>query len=107
MTEETLVPLVWLIPALPLASFFLIFLFARGRNRLSHTIAIGSVLIAFVLAQIVFWSVIGSGEDLAKNPIASSFAWLPTSGTPLTMGIHVDPLTAIMLFMVPIAVLMI
>jgi len=108
MTEETLVPLVWLIPALPLASFFLIFLFARGRNRLSHTIAIGSAVGAFVLAQIVFWSVIGSGEELAKHPIAGiPIAWLPTATDPLTMGVRVDPLTAIMLFMVPLAVLMI
>ncbi|HZY42864.1 MAG TPA: proton-conducting transporter membrane subunit, partial [Anaerolineae bacterium] len=96
-----------LIPALPLLSFFLIFLFARGRNRLSHTIAIGSVLIAFVIAQIVFWSVIGDGAHLAEHPIASSFAWLPTAAEPLTMGVRVDPLTAIMLFMVPLAVLMI
>jgi NADH-quinone oxidoreductase subunit L len=107
MTDETLVPLVWLIPALPLASFFLIFLFARGRKRLSHTIAIGSVLIAFVLAQIVFWSVIGDGARLAEHPIASSFAWLPTATGPLMMGVRVDPLTAIMLFMVPLTVLMI
>jgi NADH-quinone oxidoreductase subunit L len=107
MTDETLVTLVWLIPALPLMSFFLIFLFARGRNRLSHTIAIGSVLIAFVIAQIVFWSVIGDGADLAARPIASSFAWLPTATGPLMMGVRVDPLTAIMLFMVPLIVLMI
>lgn len=107
MTEEILVTLVWLIPALPLASFFLIFLFARGRNRLSHTIAIGSALIAFVIAQIVFWSVIGDGARLAAQPIASSFAWLPTATEPLMMGVRVDPLTAIMLFMVPLAVLMI
>ncbi len=107
MTEETLVPLVWLIPALPLASFFLIFLFARGRNRLSHTIAIGSALASFVLAQIVFWTVIGDGAHLAEHPIANAFAWLPTATEPLAMGVRVDPLTAIMLFMVPIAVLMI
>ena len=107
MTEETLATFVWLIPALPLASFFLIFLFARGRNRLSHTIAIGSVVIAFVLAQIVFWTVIGDGAHLAEHPIASHIDWLPTATEPITMGVRVDPLTAIMLFMVPLAVLMI
>ena len=74
---------------------------------MSHTIAIGSVLIAFVLAQIVFWNVIGDGARLAEHPIASSFAWLPTATGPLTMGVRVDPLTAIMLFMVPLTVLMI
>ncbi len=108
MSEETRVLFVWLIPALPLASFFLIFLFARGRNRLSTIIALGSMLASFGIAQIVFWSVVGGGgEELAAHPIESSFAWLPTKTAPLLMGIHVDPLTTIMLFMVPLACLMI
>ncbi len=77
MDQQTLVYLVWLIPALPLLAFFAIVLFTRGRDRLSHTIAIGAMLISFVLAQLVFWSVIGNGEELAQHPIAMSIPWLP------------------------------
>jgi NADH-quinone oxidoreductase subunit L len=109
MDHQTLTTFVWLIPAMPLISFFAIMLFTRGKNRVSHTIAIGLMLISFVLAQIVFWSVVGSGEELAANPIGlgSAIPWLPTNGLPITMGVMVDPLTAIMLFMVPLACLMI
>jgi NADH-quinone oxidoreductase subunit L len=107
MDHQTLVPLVWLIPAMPLISFFAILLFTRGKNRVSHTIAIGAMLISFILAQIVFWNVVGNGEALAAEPIKDSFAWLPTGAEALRMGVLVDPLTAIMLFMVPLACLMI
>src|SRR5512135_1008696 len=107
MNEQTLVTFVWLIPLLPLLAFFATMLFARGRDRLSHTIAIGAMLISFMLAQIIFWNVIGNGEELAAHPIAMSIPWLPQGLNTLRMGVLVDPLTAAMLFMVPIACLMI
>jgi NADH-quinone oxidoreductase subunit L len=107
MNEQTLVTFVWLIPLLPLLAFFTIMLFTRGRDRLSHTIAIGAMAISFVLAQIIFWNVIGNGEELAAHPIEMSIPWLPQGLNTLRMGVLVDPLTAAMLFMVPIACLMI
>src|SRR5512141_2484709 len=107
MDHKTLTTFAWLIPAFPLISFFAILLFTRGKNRLSHTIAIGAMLISFVLAQIIFWSVISDGEVLATNPIAQAIPWLPIGATTLNMGVMVDPLTAIMLFMVPLTCLMI
>jgi NADH-quinone oxidoreductase subunit L len=107
MNEQTLVTFVWLIPLLPLLSFFTIMLFTRKHDRLSHSIAIGAMLISFVLAQIIFWNVIGNGEELAAHPIAMSVPWLPQGMNTLNMGVLVDPLTAIMLFMVPLACLMI
>src|SRR5512143_2418944 len=107
MNEQTLVTFVWLIPLLPLLAFFTLMLFTRGRDRLSHTVAIGAMLISFVLAQIVFWNVIGNGEELAAHPITMSIPWLPQGMNTLNMGVLVDPLTAAMLFMVPLACLMI
>ncbi len=107
MDEQTLVTFAWLIPLLPLLAFFTIVLFTRGRDRLTHTIAIGAMLISFVLAQIIFWNVIGNGEELAAHPIAMSIPWLPQGVNTLNMGVLVDPLTAAMLFMVPLACLMI
>jgi NADH-quinone oxidoreductase subunit L len=138
MDQQTLVYLVWAIPLLPLLSFFAIMLFARGRDRLSHSIAIGAIAISFVLAQIVFWNAVAqSGSHEAEQPAAaaehsttdehaaedahaaaegehgypafieSSIPWLPQGVNTLNMGVLVDPLTAAMLFMVPIACFMI
>jgi NADH-quinone oxidoreductase subunit L len=131
MDQQTLIYIVWAIPLLPLLAFFVIMLFARGRDRLSHTIAIGAIAISFVLAQIVFWNAVAqSGSQEAEQPAAavehpvetpaaaegehgsavfveSSIPWLPQGLNTLNMGVLVDPLTAVMLFMVPIACFMI
>ncbi len=108
MNEQTLVYLVWLIPLLPLLAFFAIVLFARGRDRLSHSIAIGAMFLSFILAQIVFWYAIGQGgEELAAHPLTMDVPWLAQGDKIFSIGVMVDPLTAIMLFMVPIACLMI
>ena len=141
MDQQTLVTFVWLIPLLPLLAFFTIILLTRKYDRLSHTIAIGAMLISFVLAQIIFWNVITQGgsheaalpaasaehaaaapEAAAEHPVAevaaegehgssvfvaSSIPWLPQGVNTLNMGVLVDPLTTAMLFMVPLACLMI
>jgi NADH-quinone oxidoreductase subunit L len=99
----------WLIPVPPLLAFGLIVLFFNRWKRLSGGIAIGSMVVAFLMAQYVFWqSVIVHGPELAKEPIHSVISWLPTSVHPeewFTMGVMVDPLTAIMLFFVSITCL--
>ncbi|MGH2593391.1 MAG: NADH-quinone oxidoreductase subunit 5 family protein [Anaerolineae bacterium] len=107
MSHETLGLLTWLIPVPPLVAFFAILLLTRRSNAISHTLAIGAALISLVLAQIIFWNVIGSGEQLAEDPIHSTYPWLPTGAGVFNVGVLVDPLTAIMLFMVPITVFLI
>jgi NADH-quinone oxidoreductase subunit L len=109
MPHETLTTLTWLIPVPPLLAFFTILLLTRKYHAISHTIAIGAIGVSLVLAQIIFWNVIGDGHHLAEEPIHSTYAWMPTGtenmagGGTLNIGVMVDPLTAIMLFMVPIA----
>jgi NADH-quinone oxidoreductase subunit L len=143
MDQQTLITFAWLIPLLPLLAFFIIMLFTRGRDRLTHTIAIGAMAISFVLAQVIFWNAVAQSsahesekpaatEQAAEAPSAtaehaatddahavaegehgsaafveSSIPWLPQGLNTLNMGVLVDPLSAAMLFMVPIACLMI
>ncbi len=137
MNQQTLIYIVWLIPLLPLLSFFVIMLFTRKHDRLSHSIAIGAMAISFVLAQIIFWNAVTGGTHAAEQPAAaaeapsatvehpaegtataegehgypvfveSSIPWLPQGLNTLNMGVLVDPVTAVMLFMVPLACLMI
>jgi NADH-quinone oxidoreductase subunit L len=95
-----------LIPWPPFIAFGLISLFANRWKRLSHTLAIGSVAISFVLSQVVFWSALRI-EHLGEHPIAARIPWLPVGARPLEFGVLVDPLGAVMLFMVPLVSLMI
>ncbi|HLF28031.1 MAG TPA: NADH-quinone oxidoreductase subunit L [Anaerolineae bacterium] len=100
--------LAWLIPLPPFLAFVAIILVTRHRKALSHTLAIGMMGVSFVLAQIVFWNGVLSGR-LAEEPITASVAWLPFRevGSWLRVGVLVDPLTAVMLFMVPLVCLLI
>lgn len=105
----------WLIPLPPLIAFALIVLLL-GRSRLAtHVTAIGAMALSWFLSFAVVLRAIDF-RDLGmatRGVFGSSISWLAngTSGGAtagaLTMGVMVDPLTAIMLFMVPLACLMI
>src|SRR5512140_3661624 len=103
MTTETLI---WLIPLPPILAFFAIILFANRSKALSHSIAIGAALLAWAGAMIVFVRAIGAPE-LGKEPFAFAINWGPTAYTWLTVGVLVDPLSAVVLFFVAWTVLMI
>ncbi|HET7009592.1 MAG TPA: NADH-quinone oxidoreductase subunit L [Anaerolineales bacterium] len=91
--------LTWLIPLPPILAFGLIVLWAYRSNRLSHTLAVGAMVISWGMAMAVFALALAR-PHLGENPIASSVAWLPTGETALRLGVLVDPLTAVTLFFV-------
>jgi NADH-quinone oxidoreductase subunit L len=98
--------LIWLIPLPPLLAFFTIVLWAYRNNRLSHSIAIGAMLLSWASAMVVFWVAINT-EALGHHPFTSSINWLPTGTTTLKLGVLVDPLGALSLFFVAWTCLMI
>jgi NADH-quinone oxidoreductase subunit L len=98
--------LLWLIPLPPLLAFFTIVLWAYRNNRLSHSIAIGAMLLSWASAMVVFWIAINT-EELGHHPFTSSIDWLPTGDTILKLGVLVDPLGALSLFFVAWTCLMI
>ncbi|NLH08104.1 MAG: NADH-quinone oxidoreductase subunit L [Chloroflexi bacterium] len=100
---------VWLIPLPPLLAFFIILLFTRGNKRLSDIVAIASIVLTWVLSLVVFFSVLGI-EHFGETVIESAVTWLPlgpTAETSFRMGVLVDPLTAVLLFFVPLTATMI
>jgi NADH-quinone oxidoreductase subunit L len=98
--------LLWLIPLAPLLAFFIIFLATYKNNRLSHTIAILSAGISWLLSMIVFVFAI-SNQKIIEEGLTSSINWLPTAETWLQIGVQLDALTAITLFFVAWTILMI
>jgi NADH-quinone oxidoreductase subunit L len=98
--------LTWLIPAPPLLAFFLIVLFTNRSKGLSHTVAIGMMALSWVFSWLVFFQVIGR-ESFGREVVENAVNWLPFGSDYLQMGVLVDPLTAVMLFFVSLACLMI
>lgn len=119
MSQETLATLTWLVPAGPLLVFFLIVLFTKHNRTLSWSLAWGGVIASLVLGWTLAFNMFGvyladdvrHPHELLEHPVqvASSIEWLPIGNFAnwLKMGVSVDPLTAVMLFMVPFAVFMI
>ena len=109
MSESTLATLTWLIPAGPLLAFFLITLVTRNNKTLSWLTAWVAIITALVLSWTVAINLfLMDFKNLIKAPtvVASSVGWLPFGidfGGWLQMGVAVDPLTAVMLIMVPFA----
>jgi NADH-quinone oxidoreductase subunit L len=114
MSEQTLQTLTWLIPAGPLLVFFLIVLFTKHNRTLSWALAWIGVITSLILGWTVAFNMFSLDlHHLPEHPVAVSSAveWLPfgdyLEGLWLKIGVAVDPLTAVMLFMVPFAVFMI
>ncbi len=91
--------LTWLVPFPPLLAFFLILLLTRRDRALSHTVAIALLGVSWVLSMVVFVVAVTT-RDLASHPIQSSLPWFPTGQGVFSIGILVDPLSAITLFFV-------
>ncbi len=88
-----------LVPLPPLLAFALIVLFTNRSNRLSHSVAIGAMLLSWGLAMAVFVTAVTT-PHLGEHPIELSFPWLPTGTTALSLGVLIDPLGAATLFFV-------
>jgi NADH-quinone oxidoreductase subunit L len=103
MTTENIT---WLLPLPPVLAFFVIVLLTNRSKWLSHTLAIGAVLLSFVGSMVVLFRAIGV-EHLGENPITSVINWFPTGEEWFQIGVWVDPLTVVTLFFVAWTVLMI
>ncbi len=102
----TIASLTWLIPLPPLLAFFLILLFTRRNNAISHWVGVGAAALSWLIGMIVFFAAIGV-DHLGETPIASSVGWLALGDKIFSIGVLVDPLSAVTLFFVAWTVLMI
>jgi NADH-quinone oxidoreductase subunit L len=98
--------LLWLIPLFPFTAFVLIILWANPNRKLSHSLAIGSLVLSWIVGWAAFFTAVGT-PHFGEHPFRLHFDWFPTGSTWFETGVMIDPLTAVMLFMVPFVCLMI
>jgi NADH-quinone oxidoreductase subunit L len=97
----------WLIPVLPLVASGVIAVNKQPQRKLAVTLAIGSMVLAFLLSLCAFSAtLIHHGENGAFREVAG-FNWFQFGGQWLQLGWVLDPLTAIMLVMVSFVSLLI
>ena len=98
----------WLIPLFPFLAFGLIILFTRPNHRLSAYVAVGGILLAALVAYGVFFEALSKGSILGSDFIHfAPLTWFGYGNAALSMGWMIDPLAAVMVFMVTTVCLMI
>lgn len=90
---------VWLIPLLPALAFGFIALLTKQWKWLSATLSIGAMVSGFVIASFVLAGVL-QHPGLINHPLIYTLRWLTMPGFIVNAGIQLDPLSAMMLFMV-------
>jgi NADH-quinone oxidoreductase subunit L len=104
--QEFFFNLTWLIPLFPALAFAIIILFTGKNRKLSHSVAIGALALSWLISWGVAFSAFTT-PHLEEHPIHWHTDWFPTGDTWFPIGTWIDPLSAIMLFMVPFVCLMI
>ncbi len=97
----------WLIPFLPFLSFLLIALVTKRSKRLSSTISILAILTSFGLSIAIGLGVIQSGSQIVENPVLTTVNWLSIGGLHIDFGTLIDPMSAMMLFVVSLVASMV
>ncbi len=113
----------WLIPLLPALSFVAILLFGTRLPRKGAELGVGAVGASFVLACVAAWQWIDrvegatggheglrafgrgvlageGGEHVAVEPITRGFTWWQNAGIEFGVGISIDGLAVMMMFVV-------
>ncbi|CUH94768.1 putative membrane protein [Propionispora sp. 2/2-37] len=96
----------WLIPLLPAVAFLLCGTLFRRVPHIAAGVAILASLASFVLALGVAGGVIAQNITVAE-PLLYRAAWFTVPGLTVDMGVYIDPLTAMMLFVVTLVSLMV
>ena len=97
----------WLIPVLPLAAAGVIAVNKQRQRKLAATLAIGSMVMAFLLSLCAFSAMLLHHGDNGVFREVAGFNWLQFGGQWLHLDWVLDPLTAIMLVMVSFVSLLI
>ena len=97
----------WLVPVLPTLAAGITALANRRNRTLAASLAIGSMVLSFLLSLCAFAHVLSlsSHGEAARQVV--NFRWFQFGGEWLRLGWMLDPLTAIMLLMVSIVGLLI
>jgi NADH-quinone oxidoreductase subunit L len=89
-----------LLPVLPFLAFVLIVLWVNRNKQLSARLAMGGIGLSWLIGWAIAFTAFGA-HDIAAHPFRMFRDWLPIGQAWQAFGFMIDPLSALMLFMVP------
>ena len=96
----------YLIPLFPAIAFLVIGPFTRRDKNLSAAIAVFMMSLAFVFSVFVAMATVNYGITMT-DPYVMKTLWAQVGGVALSMGVLIDPLTAMMLVIVTLVSLLV
>ncbi|MEN3309469.1 MAG: NADH-quinone oxidoreductase subunit [Micromonosporaceae bacterium] len=87
----------WLLIAIPLASAAVLLLLGRRADRWGHWLGVGSVLVAFILGLVYFFSLRGLPNRSVELKL---FTYLPVGSLKVNFGLLYDPLAAVFVLLI-------
>jgi len=101
----------WLIPILPFAAALITALLKQSRLKISATVVILAMLGSFLLSLCAISHVLPSGDGGHGHGVqtltSTPFVWFSYGGTAIRLGFLLDPLSAMMLFVVTLVSLLV
>jgi len=96
---------IWLIPAIPFASWWLILFFGKRLPRKGAEIGVPAIAVCWILSTWadVAWirrPTTGAGADAYRHFVEHTYTWFNNGQVKIAFGFHVDGLTVMMLFVV-------
>jgi NADH-quinone oxidoreductase subunit L len=101
---------VWLIPAIPAASFFFLLLFGRYLPRGGDFVSIGAIAASFVIFLAVLADALDAIDAAGIEEFAGggrSWEWVSFADFRIDIGFHVDQISLVMLAVVTFVALMV
>ncbi|MCE5285650.1 MAG: NADH-quinone oxidoreductase subunit L [Pelosinus sp.] len=96
----------WLIPLLPAIAFVVIGFFLRKSPVLSAFLAITMSMVSFILSLGVGYGVVVQ-HITVEHPLIDKIPWVDIAGLSINMGMYIDPVSALMLFIVTLVSLLV
>ena len=97
---SSIAQMVWLIPAVPIVASGIIAVLKQPRRKMAAGLAIGSLTFSLLLSLFAFSHVVvGWTHGLAVRETVN-FTWIQVGATNVDLGWVLDPLSAVMLWMV-------
>ncbi|MFM9414309.1 NADH-quinone oxidoreductase subunit L [Peptococcus simiae] len=99
--------LAWLLPIIPLVVFAVTGLFTQKNKPLTLGLVIGSFAVDAVIATGIAYEVYVQKAATMLAPIEYGLTWIKIPGLTIDLGVLMDPLTAMMLFVVTVISLLV
>jgi NADH-quinone oxidoreductase subunit L len=107
LAASPIAKILWLIPAVPILASGVIALLKQPRRQAAAVLSIGSLAFSLLLSLVAFGHVVGGWAHGSAVRETVNFTWLQFGTSPVELGWVLDPLSSIMLVMVPFVGLLI